>query len=268
MPIQIMRAMNQRFSMHSVVRCLVGLLVSMSVGLSSRAEAQSTARVRVLLARPGAHLTALVPNARAVFFDEMREMGLLPLPTDGGCEDRACAEQLLGLETADIALLMTEEGGSVLLTLVGETVHQATCADREEAGLRACVRDLVRGAGIAVRAPEPTVPASTELPEAQPAMQLTPAANTSDATPSWILGASLTIGGVAAIVVGIVGLAMGPSCVDSTCLQYERTAELPSIAWIGTGAALVVAGSVFFGVAASTGGASGQSARATFWLHF
>ena len=162
---------------------------------------------------------------------------------------------------------MTEEGGSVLLTLVGETDHQATCADREEAGLRACVRELVRGAGIAVRSDAPST-TSVSTPQSDAAMQLRPESPSADATPSWILGTSLTIGGVAAIVVGIVGLAMGPSCVDSTCLQYERAAELPSIAWIGTGAALVVAGSVFFGVAASTGGASGQSARATFWLHF
>lgn len=272
-PVQIMRAMNLRsFSMHAAFRCLVGLLALMSMGLEGSAAAQSAPRVRVLLARPGAHLNALVPNARAVFFDEMREMGLLPLPTDGGCEDLACAQQLLGLETADVALLMTEEGGNVLLTLVGETEHHATCADREEGGLRACLRELVRGAGIPVRAAAPRSAEAnpTTTAQAADALVLTPATSTasSDATPSWILGTSLTLGGVAAIVIGVIGLAMGPSCVDSTCLQYERSAELPSIAWIGTGAALVVAGSVFFGVAASTGGTSGSSARATFWLHF
>ena len=248
---------------HTSFRTLAALVALTSSLCASQLEAQAAPRVRVLLTRPGAHLVALAPNARAVFFDELREMGLLPLPTDGGCEDLACAQEFLGLETADVALLMAEEGGSISLTLVGETEHRATCADREDAGLRTCVRELVVAAGIPVRA----ATATTES-DASTAPLSTAATQGSDATPLWIVGASLTVGGVAALVVGIVGLASGPSCVDATCLQYERSAEVPSIVWISSGAALIVTGSVFLGVAASAGGPSGQSARATFGLRF
>ena len=246
---------------HTSFRTLAALIALTSSLFASQLEAQSAPRVRVLLTRPGAHLVALAPNARAVFFDELREMGLLPLPTDGGCEDLACAQEFLSLETADAALLMSEAGGSILLTLVADTSHTATCADREDAGLRTCVRELVIAAGIPVRPVAVSAPAtSTALP--------TTATQASDATPLWVLGASLTVGGVAALVVGIVGLASAPACVDATCLQYERSAEMPSIVWISSGAALIVTGAVFLGVAASAGGPSGQSARATLGLRF
>ena len=245
---------------HTSFRTLAALIALTSSLFASQLKAQSAPRVRVLLTRPGAHLVALAPNARAVFFDELREMGLLPLPTDGGCEDLACAQEFLGLETADVALLMSEGGGSILLTLVGDTEHTANCADREDAGLRTCVRELVIAAGIPVRAAGATATSTAPLP--------TTPTQGSDATPLWILGASLTVGGVAALVVGIVGLASAPSCVDAACLQYERPAEVPSIVWISSGAALIVAGGVFLGVAASAGGPSGQSARATLGLRF
>jgi len=240
----------------------VGLLALAWSLSTAQAEAQSAPRVRVLLTRPGVHLVALAPNARAVFFDELREMGLLPLPTDGGCEDRACALEFLALETADRALLMAEEGGSISLTLVGETDHTASCTDRADAGLRSCLRQLVIAAGIPVRAAVTTRVAETTT------TTTTTTSQGSDATPLWVVGAGLTLSGVAALVVGIVGLASGPQCVDAMCLQYERTAEVPSIVWISAGAALVVAGGVFLGVAASAGGPSGQSARATFGLRF
>lgn len=249
---------------HNSLRTLVATLALMWSLVASHLEAQAAPRVRVLLTRPGAHLVALAPNARAVFFDELREMGLLPLPTDGGCEDLACAQEFLALETADVALLMAEEGGSISLTLVGESTHSSMCSDREDAGLRACIRALVVAAGIPVRAVAQASSANAASPVTPPAASAAP----SDATPLWIVGASLTLGGVAALVVGIVGLASGPSCVDAMCLQYERSAEVPSIVWLSSGAALVVAGGVSLGLAASAGGPSGPSARATFGLRF
>lgn len=247
--------------LHSLRTLVSALALTWSL-LASHVEAQAAPRVRVLLARPGAHLVALAPNARAVFFDELREMGLLPLPTDGGCEDLACAEEFLALETADIALLMAEEGGSISLTLVGASTHSATCTDREDAGLRACIRELVVAAGIPVRA---IVQAPAQAAQAVPP---TTASASSDATPLWIVGGSLTLGGVAALIVGIVGLTSGPTCVDAMCLQYERSAEVPSIVWLSSGAALIATGAVFLGIAASAGGPSGQSARASFGLRF
>lgn len=88
-----------------------------------------------------------------------------------------------------------------------------------------------------------------------------------DALPLWIAGATTLAAGLAGIVVGIVGFAMGESCVEASCERYERPDAVASGVWLGAGGALTMAGSVMLGVAASAGNGSERAAlnlRATF----
>ncbi|GAB4195329.1 MAG: hypothetical protein OHK0013_01450 [Sandaracinaceae bacterium] len=83
-----------------------------------------------------------------------------------------------------------------------------------------------------------------------------------DATPLWASGIGALALGVAGIVVGTIGLAMGESCVDAMCESYARPDVGASALWMAAGGALVIGGGVVLGLAASTGGeSSGTTAR-------
>lgn len=81
-----------------------------------------------------------------------------------------------------------------------------------------------------------------------------------DATPFWISGIGALVLGVSAVIVGVVGFAQGVTCVDDACLTYERPDAVANGVWIGTGGVLTIAGAVMIGIAASSGGASGDTA--------
>jgi hypothetical protein len=90
----------------------------------------------------------------------------------------------------------------------------------------------------------------------------------SDATPLWVSGAGALALGIAGVLVGTLGFAMGETCTDATCATYSRPDVGASAAWLATGGALVIGGSVLMGLAASTGGTSGSQARLTLATRF
>jgi hypothetical protein len=90
-----------------------------------------------------------------------------------------------------------------------------------------------------------------------------------DATPLWAAGIGALALGVAGIVVGTIGLAMGESCVDATCASYTRPDVGASAAWMAAGGALAIGGGVVLGLAASTGSeTTGTTARASLGARF
>ncbi len=97
---------------------------------------------------------------------------------------------------------------------------------------------------------------------------LTPSPS-SDTTPLWVAGIGTLALGVAAILVGTVGFAMGESCTDATCTSIERPDVVGSAAWLASGGALTIGGVVMIGIAASSSGStSEQRARLTLGASF
>jgi len=91
----------------------------------------------------------------------------------------------------------------------------------------------------------------------------------SDSTALWVAGIGTLALGVAAILVGTVGFAMGESCTDATCTSIERPDVGGSAAWLASGGALTIGGVVMLGIAASSGaGTSEQRARLTLRTSF
>jgi hypothetical protein len=95
-------------------------------------------------------------------------------------------------------------------------------------------------------------------------VELAPAADgdaATDTTPLWVAGAGALALGMAGVVVGVLGMAMGESCVGADCASYTRPDVGASAAWMAAGGALAIGGGVVIGLAASTGSQStdGQS---------
>lgn len=90
----------------------------------------------------------------------------------------------------------------------------------------------------------------------------------SDTTPLWATGIGALALGVAAIVVGTIGFAMGERCADEACTSVSRPDVGGSATWLAVGGALTIAGAVTVGIAASSGGGSSGQARLTLRASF
>jgi hypothetical protein len=301
-------------SFASLIAC-----VATSTPLSAQGAPPAT---RVLVLRVGGEpllASALGPNLREAAYGHVRALGLVPLPTDGACEDLDCADGFLSTGAADAAAFVEVYGsngvcqGVQATVLLGESHRFVGTAEVGTAGINEAMRVALtqavarsRGearptlgvngapAGATIRVDgitwgtvphhEPVSPGAhvievrargfrTERREVTlsgddlsleiallPGEDAGDASARADTTPLWIASAGALVLGVAGMVVGFAGLALGESCDPPGCVTYSRPDLVASGAWIGGGGALAVAGGVLIIIAATMGPAASGGA--------
>jgi hypothetical protein len=147
--------------MHTDLRSLVPAMSFASVllaclALSTSVAAQSTGEPtatppppRVLVLRVGGEsvlASALGPNLREAVYGHTRALGLVPLPTDGGCDDLECATGFLSTGSADVAAFVEVYGsngvcqGVQATMVVSETTRFVGTAEVGSAGVEEAMR--------------------------------------------------------------------------------------------------------------------------------
>lgn len=309
--------------------------LALTAPLAAQSEAMTAATAapppRALVLRVGGEsllASALGPTLREAVFGHTRALGLVPLPTDGGCDDLECAMGFLATGSADVAAFVEVYGSNgvcqgVQATMVAsETSRFVGTAEVGSAGVEEAMRVALAQAVARYRGEaRPTLgvngtPAGATIridgvswgtvPHHEPIgpgahtvevrsrgfltdrreitlggddltleVALVPGedegetpipAGTSDTTPLWIASASALVLGIAGMIVGFAGLAMGEACEDAACTTYSRPDLVASGAWIGAGGALAIAGGVMIGLAATASPTASSGERAVLTL--